>query len=111
MKTWKEILRMPCELGDGEGGGCDEDCPCCLGDGVELPRWVLIAGGTYRTEPDKSEMLRPYLDDLWRLQDQAVRLELMMPRNRDRIRRDFEAAVRSVDEAARAALESLEASA
>lgn len=109
MKTWKEILRMPCELGDGEGGGCDEDCPCCGGDGYELPCWVEVV--SHNTESKKAEVLAPYLADLWRLQGQAERLALLMPGKAARIEQGFREAVRMVDSEACREHERLEASA
>lgn len=105
MKTWEDILRVTCDCCGGEGDGCVE----CFESGWSLPYWVNIIEIDWMSE--KAEALAPYLEDLKRLQSQAERLELMMPRSRDRIRREFESAVRSVDKAARAALESLEASA
>ena len=101
MKTWKEILRFRAEDSDPED-------PCR--DDWELPRWVDIATGKHRRIPDITDSLAPYLADLWRLQGQAERLELLMPSKRDRIRHDFNQAVRSVHDAANRELTRLEAS-
>jgi hypothetical protein len=72
MKTWQEILWLPCEC-----RGFDKECPECDGDGKHGPWWAhsVHSGG----KAAKDAELAALYADLLRLQGQAKQLGELMP--------------------------------